>query len=82
MAQSTGLSFLYFGTRAFSASMHDRKSPAHARTSSDSPRKCGIFNFSTENAKIEDWLAERNGFELSVPVSKLADDSFEATFAT
>jgi hypothetical protein len=32
--------------------------------------------------KTEDWLAERSEFELSVPISKLADDSFQATFAT
>jgi Protein of unknown function (DUF2924) len=27
-------------------------------------------------------VAERSGFELSVPISKLADDNFQATFAT
>jgi hypothetical protein len=32
--------------------------------------------------EIADWLAERNEFELSVPVSKLSDDSFQGTFAT
>ena len=25
-------------------------------------------------------MAERNGFELSVPISKLTDDNFQATF--
>jgi len=41
------------------------------------PRICQVFfDFSAENAKIADCLAERDGFELSVPVSKLADDSF------
>jgi hypothetical protein len=25
---------------------------------------------------LRDWLVKGNGFELSVPVSKLADDSF------
>jgi hypothetical protein len=41
----------------------------------------GIFDFFAENAKIEDWLAEGGGFELSVPISKLAGDNFQATFA-
>jgi hypothetical protein len=27
-----------------------------------------IFDFSAENAKITDWLAERTGFELAVPL--------------
>jgi hypothetical protein len=27
-------------------------------------------------------MAEGSGFELSVPISKLADDNFQATFAT
>lgn len=27
-----------------------------------------IFDFSGENAKVANWLAERNGFELSVPI--------------
>jgi hypothetical protein len=31
---------------------------------------------------VEDSLAEGSGFELSVPISKLADDNFPATFAT
>jgi hypothetical protein len=34
------------------------------------------------NAKKCSNLAEGSGFELSVPVSKLADDSFQAAFAT
>jgi hypothetical protein len=29
-----------------------------------------------------DSMAERNGFELSVPISKLADANFQATFAS
>jgi hypothetical protein len=33
-------------------------------------------------AKKSFVLAEGIGFELSVPISKLADDSFQATFAT
>jgi hypothetical protein len=33
-------------------------------------------------ATSTDCVAERGGFELLVPVSKLADDSFQATFAT
>jgi hypothetical protein len=48
-------------------------------------RKCanlrGIFDFFTENAEIADWLAEGSGFELSVPISKLTDDNFQARFA-
>jgi len=35
-----------------------------------------IFEFSAENAKSADWLAERSGFELPVPLPKLSDDSF------
>jgi hypothetical protein len=31
-------------------------------------------------ADAEDSVAERNGFELSVPISKLTDDNFQATF--
>ena len=27
----------------------------------------GIFDFSVENANVEAWVAERNGFELPVP---------------
>jgi len=33
-------------------------------------------------ANVADWVAEGSGFELSVPISKLADDNFLATFAT
>jgi hypothetical protein len=40
----------------------------------------GIFDFSAENAKTEDCLAEGSGFELSVPLSKLTDDTFQTTF--
>jgi hypothetical protein len=36
----------------------------------------GIFDFSAEIPEIADYLAEGSGFELSVPISKLADDSF------
>jgi hypothetical protein len=38
--------------------------------------------FSRLYAKSTDCVAERTGFELSIPVSKLADDSIQATFAT
>jgi hypothetical protein len=34
-----------------------------------------IFEFSPENAKIVDWLAERGEFELPVPILELPDDS-------
>jgi hypothetical protein len=35
----------------------------------------GIFEFPAESAEIADRLAEREGFELEVPVNKHLDDS-------
>jgi len=46
------------------------------RTGTSSARVRLIFDLSAENVKIEDSLAEGSGFELSVPISKLADDNF------
>jgi hypothetical protein len=38
--------------------------------------KCDtIFEFSVENAKIVDWLAERGEFELPVPISEQPDNN-------
>jgi hypothetical protein len=36
----------------------------------------GIFDFSAENAKIADWLAEQSEFELAVPILEQPDDSW------
>jgi hypothetical protein len=38
--------------------------------------------FEQDSARDRDSVAEESGFELSVPISKLADDNFQATFAS
>ena len=35
-----------------------------------------IFDFSTKNAKIADWMAEQGEFELPVPILEQPDDSW------
>ena len=46
------------------------------------PYTRGFLGFGRRESIIGDSVAERAGFELAVPVSKLADDSIQATCAT
>ena len=46
----------------------------------DNARTCGIFDFSAENAKTEDCLAERGGFEPSRPFILRMAFGFRAHF--